>query len=202
MAKRRRASEELLIARQARATRPRLRSNSKAAAAEHVPCPLDVAPQALSRVPSFSHQGHARAAAPRIVYLSRTETFAACHRLHSVQLTEEENKQIFGKCNNVNGHGHNYQVDVILRGKINPTTGMVVNLTDLKKYMENAIMDPLDHKNLDKDVDFFKTNPSTCENVAVFIWDNMQAQLREQAGLLHEVRVHETAKNIAVYRGE
>ncbi|KAG9475683.1 hypothetical protein GDO78_003864 [Eleutherodactylus coqui] len=94
---------------------------------------------------------------PRVTEIARTASFSACHRLHCNSLTEEENKRIFGKCNNPNGHGHNYRVIVTVRGEINPVTGMVMNLTDLKKHMEEAIMIPLDHKNLDRDVPFFKT---------------------------------------------
>ncbi|XP_069672818.1 6-pyruvoyl tetrahydrobiopterin synthase isoform X1 [Periplaneta americana] len=90
-----------------------------------------------------------------VAYLTRKEIFSACHRLHSPQLSEEENKEVYGKCNNVNGHGHNYVVEVTLHGTIDPSTGMVMNINDLKKYMNNAIMEPLDHKNLDKDVPYF-----------------------------------------------
>ncbi|XP_039206476.1 6-pyruvoyl tetrahydrobiopterin synthase isoform X3 [Crotalus tigris] len=70
-------------------------------------------------------------------------------------LSDEENRKLFGKCNNPNGHGHNYKVEVTVQGEINPLTGMVINLTDLNAYMEEAIMEPLDHKNLDKDVPYF-----------------------------------------------
>eukprot|EP00124_Ichthyophonus_hoferi_P002744 Ihof_evm2s201 gene=Ihof_evmTU2s201 len=91
-----------------------------------------------------------------IAYTSRTESFSASHRLHSPQLTDEENKRLFGKCNNKNGHGHNYKVEVIVRGEVDQKTGMVINLTDLKSYMAQAIMDPLDHRHIDLDVPYFK----------------------------------------------
>ncbi|XP_063293707.1 6-pyruvoyl tetrahydrobiopterin synthase [Pelobates fuscus] len=137
---------------------------------------------------------------PRTVHISRSMTFSACHRLHSKSLSDEENKRIFGKCNNPNGHGHNYKVIVTVRGKIDPVTGMVMNLTDLKKYMEEAIAIPMDHKNLDQDVPYFKNVVSSVENVSVFIWEGLQNRLEE--GLLYEVCVHETDANSAVYRGE
>ncbi|XP_075044057.1 6-pyruvoyl tetrahydrobiopterin synthase isoform X2 [Mixophyes fleayi] len=136
---------------------------------------------------------------PRIIEIARSVSFSACHRLHC-SLSDEDNKKIFGKCNNSNGHGHNYRVIVTVRGEIDPVTGMVMNLTDLKKHMEDAIMLPMDHKNLDCDVHFFKSVVSSVENVAVFIWDGLQARL--PAGLLHEVCVHETDCNSATYRGE
>ena len=105
-----------------------------------------------------------------LVYLTRRETFSACHRLHSKQLNDEENKKIFDKCNNPNGHGHNYTVEVTVKGQVDTKTGMVMNITDLKKAMHIAIMDTLDHKNIDLDVAYFENIVSTTENVAVYIW--------------------------------
>jgi 6-pyruvoyltetrahydropterin/6-carboxytetrahydropterin synthase len=94
-----------------------------------------------------------------VVYLSRIETFSAAHRLHSPFLSIEENEKLYGKCNNPNGHGHNYKVEVIVKGEVNPLTGMVMNLEDLKKCIKIAVMDILDHKNLDHDVPYFKDTP-------------------------------------------
>lgn len=119
----------------------------------------------------------------------------------SPHLSDTDNKEIFGKCNNYNGHGHNYKVEVTVRGPVSKTTGMVMNLSDLKKYMNTAIMDNLDHKNLDKDVEYFKTNISTTENVAIYIWDQLKSILPEP-NLLHEVKIYETDKNIVTYKGE
>ncbi|XP_061078671.1 6-pyruvoyl tetrahydrobiopterin synthase [Conger conger] len=136
----------------------------------------------------------------RIACITRVQSFSACHRLHSKQLSDEENRKIFGKCNNPNGHGHNYKVEVTVRGKIDPVTGMVMNLTDLKKHIEEVIMIPLDHKHLDKDVPYFADVVSTSENLAVYIWNNMEKVL--PPSLLYEVKLHETENNIVVYRGE
>uniref|UniRef100_A0A4W4ETV8 6-pyruvoyl tetrahydrobiopterin synthase n=1 Tax=Electrophorus electricus TaxID=8005 RepID=A0A4W4ETV8_ELEEL len=132
--------------------------------------------------------------------MKRVFGFSACHRLHSKSLSDEENKRIFGKCNNPNGHGHNYKVEVTVRGKIDHNTGMVMNLTDLKQHIEEAIMKPLDHKNLDLDVPYFAHVVSTTENLAVYIWDSMAKRL--PACMLYEIKVYETDKNIVVYRGE
>ncbi|XP_005106705.2 6-pyruvoyl tetrahydrobiopterin synthase [Aplysia californica] len=134
-----------------------------------------------------------------VVFIQRIESFSACHRLHSPYLSDEENKALFGKCNSPNGHGHNYKVEVTLKGPIDPATGMVINITELKKYIEEAIMSVLDHKNIDKDVPYFKSNVSTMENIAVFIWDNMKKNL---GNLLYEIKLHETDKNVTWYRGE
>ncbi|XP_035202130.1 6-pyruvoyl tetrahydrobiopterin synthase [Oxyura jamaicensis] len=138
--------------------------------------------------------------AARLARLSRAVSFSACHRLHSKSLSDEENLKLFGKCNNPNGHGHNYKVIVTVRGEIDPVSGMVINLTDLKEYMQQAIMEPLDHKNLDKDVPYFAEVVSTTENVAVFIWENLKRLL--PMGTLYKVKVYETDQNIVVYKGE
>ncbi|XP_056153369.1 6-pyruvoyl tetrahydrobiopterin synthase isoform X2 [Lampris incognitus] len=138
--------------------------------------------------------------AERTGYITRVQSFSACHRLHSVKLSDEDNKRTFGKCNNPNGHGHNYKVEVTVRGSIDRTTGMVMNLTDLKKCIHEVIMIPLDHKHLDKDVPYFADVVSTTENLAVYIWDNMVKVL--PPNLLYEVKIYETDNNIVVYRGE
>uniref|UniRef100_A0A1A9W055 6-pyruvoyl tetrahydrobiopterin synthase n=1 Tax=Glossina brevipalpis TaxID=37001 RepID=A0A1A9W055_9MUSC len=128
-----------------------------------------------------------------VALLTRKETFSACHRLHSKHLSDEENAEIYGKCNHVNGHGHNYTVEVTVRGPIEKRTGMVMNITELKLAMDAVIFKQLDHKNLDKD-------PSTTENLTVFIWDNVRDKLKYPE-LLYEVKVYETNKNSVTYRG-
>uniref|UniRef100_A0A2M3ZIZ8 6-pyruvoyltetrahydropterin synthase n=1 Tax=Anopheles braziliensis TaxID=58242 RepID=A0A2M3ZIZ8_9DIPT len=135
------------------------------------------------------------------IYLTRKECFSACHRLHSPFLSDEANREVYGKCNNPNGHGHNYTVEVTVYGPVDSKTGMVMNITDLKEYMEQAIMKKLDHLNLDKDVPYFKNLPSTTENVAIFIWDSLKL-LMAKPELLYEVKIYETDKNSVIYRGE
>ncbi|KAF9418179.1 hypothetical protein BGZ94_009758 [Podila epigama] len=126
----------------------------------------------------------------RIAYVTRIEHFSAAHRLNSVHLSVEENIALYGKCNHDSGHGHNYK-------------GMVINITDLKKTLQTAVMDPCDHRNLDKDVPFFKATPSTTENLAVFLWENIKMHLPPSEHYqLYEIKLHETDKNIVVYRGE
>ncbi|GLH03214.1 hypothetical protein R5R35_001855 [Gryllus longicercus] len=136
-----------------------------------------------------------------LAYLTRKEIFSACHRLHSDQLSEEENKAVYGKCNNFHGHGHNYVVEVTVRGPVSSDTGMVMNIAALKQFMNKAIMETMDHKNLDKDVLYFKDVVSTTENVAIFIWNNL-FQMLPNPSILYEVKIHETEKNIVIYRGE
>ncbi|XP_020292271.1 6-pyruvoyl tetrahydrobiopterin synthase [Pseudomyrmex gracilis] len=136
-----------------------------------------------------------------IAYLTRKEQISCCHCLNSPFLSEQENKQIYGKCNNVFGHGHNYTVEVTVRGPIDPSTGMVMNLTNLKRYMQEAVLDRFDHKNIDKQVDYFANTVSTTENIAVYIFEELK-KLMPNPELLYEVKIHETDKNVMCFRGE
>jgi len=139
----------------------------------------------------------------RIAYVTRIEHFSAAHRLNSVHLSVAENIALYGKCNHDSGHGHNYKVEVTIKGEVNPITGMVINITDLKKTLQTAVMDPCDHRNLDKDVPYFKATPSTTENLAVLLWESITKHLPlSEHYHLYEIKLHETDKNIVVYRGE
>ena len=126
-------------------------------------------------------------------------TFSAGHRLHNDALSAEENRVIYGKCNNPNGHGHNFIVEVTVAGEIDPRTGMVFNLRDLKAVMTEIIEQGLDHKNLNLDVPAFKGVIPTAENIAAVLWSLLGARL--PAGALHEVKLIETENNFVSYRG-
>lgn len=134
-----------------------------------------------------------------VFYVSRKETFCAGHRLVNSKHSEEENWQLFGKCTNPNGHGHNYRVKITLRGKQDPKTAMVMHLGKVKELLKSVIA-PLDHKNLHTDIDFFKINISTTENVTKYIWNEIDKVLTN--GILYEVKVSSTDNNTFVYRGE
>ena len=134
------------------------------------------------------------------VFLTRRHVFSASHRLHSTELSDPENQELFGKCNGKNGHGHNYTVEVTLKGKINPKTGMVFSLSALKEILAETVDKELDHKNLNLDVPRFKALNPTAENIAFVIWQMLVEKLPPQ--LLYEVRLFETENNIALYRGE
>lgn len=133
--------------------------------------------------------------------MTRKAQISCCHRLNSLLLSEEENKRVFGKCNNVFGHGHNYTVEVTVRGPVDPSTGMVMNLEDLKDCMQKVLMDQMDHKNIDKQVDYFRETVSTTENVAIYIFEELKKHMSKPE-LLYEVKVHETDKNVMCFRGE
>ena len=135
-----------------------------------------------------------------IAYLSRRACFSAAHRLHSDSLSAEENRKIFGKCNHEHGHGHNYVLEVILRGEVDAKTGIIFNLSDLKTIIEEKVIQKVDHKHLNLDVTEFKTLNPSAEMMAKVFWDWLAPAIPRQ--LLYEVRLHETENNIAIYRGE
>ncbi|KAK4307569.1 hypothetical protein Pmani_020713 [Petrolisthes manimaculis] len=138
-----------------------------------------------------------------VAVITRVETFSACHRLHSKQLSDEENRRIFSKCNNPNGHGHNYKLEVSVKGPIDSVTGMVMNVQDLKIIIHQVVMDVMDHKHLDQDVPAFRDSNlvSTTENLAVVVYEGVSKHLPKHVAL-HQVKIHETEKNIVVYNGE
>lgn len=133
-------------------------------------------------------------------YIIRRAVFSAAHRLHSDALSDDENRRLYDKCDNPHGHGHNYTIEVTVRGEIEPTTGMVINLTDLKAIIEEQLLQYLDHRNLNLEVPFLQGIVPTAENLAVACWHQLQAAM--PADLLYEVKIHETENNFALYRGE
>jgi 6-pyruvoyltetrahydropterin/6-carboxytetrahydropterin synthase len=135
-----------------------------------------------------------------MVYLTRRMSFSASHRLWSEQLTEEENYATYEKCANPNGHGHNYVLEVTLQGMPDPQTGMVVNLTELKGAMNEQVVEWVDHKHLNYDVPWLEGCIPTTEVLVIKFWERLASVL--PAGTLYEVKLHETANNVASYRGE
>ena len=135
-----------------------------------------------------------------MVYLTRRTTFSASHRLWSNQLSAEENIALYDKCANPNGHGHNYTLEVTVRGTPDPRTGMVLNLTDLKQAINQYIIDEVDNKHLNYDVPWLEGCIPTTEVLTIKFWERLERTLPK--GLLYEVKLHETENNIASYRGE
>ncbi|MFL0782048.1 MAG: 6-carboxytetrahydropterin synthase [Prochlorococcus sp.] len=130
-------------------------------------------------------------------YLTIRAHFAAAHRLARPELTQEENERIYGKCARPNGHGHNYLLDVTVRGEIDPRTGMVCDLSALQRLVNDLVIEPLDHYNIDKDVDYFRNCVSTAENIALFISDRLAMPIRAIGANLHKVRLQESPNNAA-----
>lgn len=141
-----------------------------------------------------------------MVYLTRRYRFSAGHRLHNPALTAEENRRVYGKCNNPNGHGHNYVLEVTVAGPVDPSTGMVCDLARLDGIVEREVLDPFDHKNLNLDVEAFRQRIPTTENLSVEIFELLRKRL-EGAGdgprvRLARVRLQETESNSVAYEGE
>lgn len=134
---------------------------------------------------------------PNMVELTQSFEFSASHRLHVPALSDEDNRRIFGKCNNPRGHGHNYQLEVTIADSGNPVPGLP--LPEFEARVKRAVIDRLDHKHLNEDVpEFAKVNPSV-ENIAQVVWGLLGDQLRPAK--LRRVRVWETAKTYAEYSG-
>ena len=133
------------------------------------------------------------------IELGRRYHFAASHRLHSPALSEEENCRIYGKCNNPFGHGHNYVVEVLVSGEIDPATGMIANLADLDGFVEREILDPFDHKSLNEDVAAFDAAVPTTENLCIEIFRRLKTFPNAK---LERVRVQETSNNSFEYAGD
>lgn len=134
-----------------------------------------------------------------VVYLSRRESFSAAHRLYAPGLSREQNEELFGPCAREFGHGHNYVLDVTLRGGVDPATGILVNLTSVKDAVHNLIIDHVDHRHLNCDSRLCTGVNPTTENLAVLFWNALSARF---GPLLFELRLQETEKNWVVYRGE
>src|ERR1700722_5655791 len=124
-----------------------------------------------------------------MVYLTRKAEFSASHYYHNPEFTPEENARVFGKCNNPHGHGHNYTLEVTVKGAVDPKSGFVVDLKQLKDVMSREVLDALDHRFLDKEVSQFLTRIPPPENLATAIWHRMKPNL--SAAHLHRVRLYE-----------
>ena len=135
-----------------------------------------------------------------MVYLTRRAEFSASHYYHNPEFTAEENQRIFGKCNNPHGHGHNYTLEVTVRGEVDERSGFVVDLQQLKQIMNREVMDALDHRHLNKEVPEFARQIPTTENIAIAIWDRLGPKLT--VARLHRVRLYETHDLFVDYFGE
>ncbi len=137
-----------------------------------------------------------------MVYIQRRERFSSAHQLFNPNWSIEKNDEVFGKCANKNFHGHNFNLIVTVKGSINPDTGFVMNLVDLKRLMKIYVTDKLDHRNLNTDVDFMIGKMASTEVLAVEIWKILEPKISEHHAFLHCVRLEETENNFVEYYGE
>ena len=136
-----------------------------------------------------------------MIYITRRERFNAAHKLFREEWSDEQNREIFGKCSNPNWHGHNYELFVTIKGEINPETGFVIDLKELKRIITVYVTDVLDHKNINLDVNFMKGKMASTEVLAVAIFDVLEPHVQKEGAILHSIKLYETENNFVEYFG-
>lgn len=135
-----------------------------------------------------------------MIYVTRKAHFSAAHRLFNPEFSDERNESVFDKCNNPRGHGHNYDLEVTVRGVPAHDTGYVIDLKELARIMDEYVVDRVDHKHLNHDVDFLRGVIPTAENIAIVFWQILSPRI--PSGELHSIRLYESANNFVEYFGE
>lgn len=133
------------------------------------------------------------------VLVTRVAHFNSAHRLHNPQHSDQWNEETYGKCNNPRWHGHNYRLEVSVLGEPDAQTGYVIDLGELREVVERVVVEACDHRNLNEEVDFLKGVIPTTENLVIAFWSELQPHIR--GGRLYSVRLYETERNYAEYRG-
>ncbi len=136
-----------------------------------------------------------------LVHITRRERFSAAHKLSRTEWSAEKNLEVFGKCANPNWHGHNYELWVTVKGEPSKETGFVVDLSELKRIIIERVISKVDHKNIDLDVPFMEEDLSSTENLAVAIWNELEAPIEELGCVMHCVKLKETENNHVEYFG-
>ena len=136
-----------------------------------------------------------------MIYITRRERFNAAHRLFRPEYSDEQNLQVFGKCSNPNWHGHNYTLFVTVKGEVNPDTGFLVNLKDLSALIEKHVIEKLDHRNINLEVDFMAGKLASTENLAIGIWNELRKPILDLGATLHSIKVYETENNFVEFTG-
>lgn len=136
-----------------------------------------------------------------MIFVTRKERFNAAHKLFKPEWSEEENLRVFGKCSNPNWHGHNYELFVTVKGDADPSTGFVMDLKKLSSIIRSKIIEKVDHKNLNLDVDFMKDKMPSTEILAVAIWEQIESEIKSSGSTLHCVKLYETENNFVEYYG-
>lgn len=136
-----------------------------------------------------------------MIYLTRVEYFNAAHKLYNRDWSDEKNVEIFDKCANPNWHGHNYELHVTVKGEPNPDTGFVTNAKELGKLIKDHVIEKVDHRNLNLDVDFMIGKFTSAENLAIGIWDQLKPHVEKDGVHLHCVKLFETRSIYVEYFG-
>jgi 6-pyruvoyltetrahydropterin/6-carboxytetrahydropterin synthase len=135
------------------------------------------------------------------VYITRRARFNAAHKLWNPAWSDEKNIDVFGKCANINWHGHNYDLHVTIKGVPHPDTGFCMNLSDLKELIRIRVEGPLDHRNLNLDVPWLAGKMTSTEILIIEIWEQLEEAISEKGSTLHKLRLYETENNYAEYYG-
>lgn len=136
-----------------------------------------------------------------MIFITRRERFNAAHRLFKPEYSDDQNLQVFGKCSNPNWHGHNYTLFVTVKGDVNPDTGFLVNLKDLSAIIDARIIEKLDHRNINLEVDFMEGQLASTENLAIGIWNELAGPVTKIGATLHSIKLYETENNFVEYLG-
>lgn len=136
-----------------------------------------------------------------MIYLTRREKFSAAHRMFRQDWSDEKNAEVFGKCSNPNWHGHNYTLWVTIKGEVSAEHGFVMNMNILKELILKNVINKIDHKNINIDVDFMKGKIATTENLAIAIWNVLLADIEQYGAKLYCVKIEETENNTIEYYG-
>ena len=136
-----------------------------------------------------------------MIFITRREHFNAAHRLFKPEYSDEQNLQVFGKCSNPNWHGHNYTLFVTVSGEVDSSTGFLVNLKDLSIIIEQRVIEKLDHRNINLEVDFMAGKLASTENLAIGIWNELAEPIASMGASLHCIKLCETENNFVEYFG-
>lgn len=137
-----------------------------------------------------------------MIYITRRERFNAAHKLYNENWSKEKNDEVFGKCANANWHGHNFELIVTVKGGVDPETGFVMNLKMLSGIVKNEVIEKVDHKNLNLDVDFMKGKFASTEVLAMEFWKILAPKIEAEGAQLHYIKLIETENNYVEYYGE
>jgi len=136
-----------------------------------------------------------------MIYITRRERFNAAHRLFKPEYSDDQNLQVFGKCSNPNWHGHNYTLFVTVSGDVDPSTGFLVNLKDLSAIIDQRVIEKLDHRNINLEVDFMAGKLASTENLAIGIWNELSGPIAALGASMHCIKLYETENNYVEYFG-
>jgi len=137
-----------------------------------------------------------------MIYITRRERFSAAHKLSRSDWSEDENLTVFGKCSNPNWHGHNYELFVTVKGEVNPETGFLIDLRVMKEIIYEEVIEKLDHKNVNLDVEFMQGKMASTEIMAMEIFKHLAPRIKNEGAELHCVKLCETENNYIEYFGD